>query len=357
MRLLRASLALAVALSPQAALACGAMVSDQGRAELLGFEALLEWDGATSTEELLVSVDFQSADPTFGWLMPLPVVPNIEEGDLAPIEEALAITAPPIVEDEDRGEGAGSGPPVVGAGPGGVEVAGRETIRGLRFVILEAIQARSVGRWMRKHNFAFHDRQEPVLQRYLDRGWVIVAARVASRSLPRASLVPVRFSFETAEPVYPLAMAGSGHQGLELGMTIFVLSPFRPTSTTYEERVVTPDPQTGFDAPGSRLELRYSAPLGDQSGRMEASPDTWLTRYEATFSSAKLDRDLVLARSTDQTAIDYSDIAEGNGIVVWLTRIGVMLIALILAVWISIGMARRRRTGEAPKMPTQGPTG
>ena len=338
-------------LSPQAALACGAMVSDKGQAELTGFEALLRWDG--STEELLVSVDFQTADSAFGWLMPLPAAPEIVEGNLAPIERAFRISEPPIEVDDADGEGSGA-PPAVGGAPG-VDVLGRDTVGGLRFVTLGAKGAADAARWMKKHGFAFQDRQEPVLQDYLDKGWVVVAARVAPGGEPAASLVPVSFEFAASEPAYPLAMAGAGHSELGLEMTLFVLSPFRPTSTTYPEVVVEPDPSSGFGAPGPRLELRYSAPLGARAGRMDATPETWLTRYEANLPLQMLNQDLILTEAAEQTPIDHSDLGDDAVVLFWVTRIGVVIVAAVLAIWISLGLARRRRSSEAPRMPNQPP--
>lgn len=340
-----------MALSPQAALACGAMVSESGGAELTGFEALLRWEDGT--EELLVSVGFSSSDPTFGWLMPLPNAPEIEEGDLAPIEAALEITEPPAVPPEGDGEGAGA--PAVGGAPG-VDVIGRDTVGGLRFVTLGGEQAAQVARWMRKHGFAFHDRQGPVLQDYLDQGWVIVAARVAPGKEAASSLVPASFSFTADRPTYPLAIAGAGHRNLGLEMTLFVLSPFRPASTTYAETVVQPHPEAGFAEPGPQLELRYSAPLGRNAAQLDASPETWLTRYEASFPVRELTDDLVLVRAEDQARVDYSGVGSDDGGIAWLPWVVIPLALVLLAIWISVWMARRRRLSEAARMPGQGPS-
>lgn len=354
MRQLRALLALLIVLSPQAALACGAMISERGSGELTDFDALLRWD--EGTEELLVTVGYVAAEPSFAWLMPLPSVPEVEQGDASLLEEALAITTPPIEPRGEDGEGAGA-PPVVGGAPG-VDVLGRDTVGGLRFVTLGSKSAAEVTRWMRRHEFAFHDQQGPVIQKYLDRGWVIVAARVAPGEKVVGTLVPVRFRFQADQPTYPLAMAGAGHAGSPMGMSLFVLSPFRPSSTTYSERIVTPDPETGFGLPGRTLELRYSAPLGDQAERMAATPDTWLTRYEANFFVNELKDDLILTSAEQQTPVDFSDVGDGeDGILVWVTRAGVVLVAAVLAIWISLGMARRRRSSEAAQMPNQPPPG
>jgi hypothetical protein len=207
---------------------------------------------------------------------------------------------------------------------------------------------------MRKHRFEFHDRQQPVLQDYLDRGWVVVAARGLQGDPGAASLVPVRFRFRTAEPVYPLALAGTGHEEQELDVSLFVLSPFRPTATTLEERIVRPSETGHFPPPGNQLELRYSAPLGGAAGRMQAAPDTWLTRYEASLVTTELTSDLVFARSPDQSAIDYADLGDGTS-GSWILWTAIAVVFLVFAVWISLAMARRRRAAEAARMPTQIP--
>ncbi len=356
MRILRAAVTLALLLSPQAALACGAMVSDEGQVEIVGFDAMIDWDG--STEELLVKVVFQSNDPSFAWLMPLPAQPEIEQGDLIRFEEAERISRPPDLSDVAPGSDEGA-PPVVGGSA--VDILDRQTIGGLRFVTLRGQRAEDVSRWMHKHGFVFHDRQEPVLQGYLDRGWVVVAARVAfDGDFLSGSFLPVRFTFPSEELTYPLAMTGSGHEHLGLEMRLFVLSPFRPTSTTYPERIVEPEPGGHFSLfnPG-QLELRYSAPLGDQASRLDATPDTWLTWYEGNWlSQRKLTQDLVLERSTDQTPIDYSNLRdelESQRFWLWIQRIAVVLVAALLGIWISRRMARARRASEAARMPTQVP--
>ena len=207
----------------------------------------------------------------------------------------------------------------------------------------------------------FHDRQEPVLQAYLDRGWVVVAARVAFQGdFLSGSFLPIRFTFPSEELVYPLAMTGSGHERLGLQMKLFVLSPFRPTSTTYPERIVEPEPEGRFTIFNQgHLELRYSAPLGARASRLDATPDTWLTWYQGNWlSQRKLTQDLVLERSADQTPIDYSSVREEVESERFWSRVqqaAVVLAAAALGVWISRRMARGRRASEASRMPGPGP--
>lgn len=348
MRFLRATLTLGLLISPQAALACGGMVSPGGRAEMLGFQALLRWEGGT--EELEVSIGYQTrGEKKLAWMMPLPSAPKVDEAEGDLVSEAFEITEPPVEVDDSGDEGAGA-PPVTGAL--GVDIIAKETVSGLRFVTLGGRSAGEVRRWMTRHGFAFHDRQEPVLQSYLDRGWVVVAAKFTSASI--GQIVPIRFRFATPDPVYPLAITGAGHEEEDVDLALFVLTPFRPASTTYQERIVRPDPQFGFGSPGKRLELRYSAPLRRDADRMGATPETWLTRYEGNLRVEELTQDLVLSRASDQSVIDYADIEDGESSA-WVLWVAIPLALVVLAIWISVRMARSRRAEEAARMPSQAP--
>jgi hypothetical protein len=335
------------------ALACGGVVSSTGAAEMGGFEAFLEHDG--TTEDLLVAVAYQGADDPegFAWLMPFPEAPEVTEGDLGPIEAAGALTEPPQREDHvpemiptDEGDGF-----AVGEAPGGgADVLDRTRVGDLEFVTLGAGQAAEITEWMSDHGFAFHDEQEPAIQAYLDRGWVLVAARVAPGAAPDVgALTPVRFRFASPEPVYPLALAGSSHQDLALSMELFVVTPDRVHSATYPESVVRPDDQGDFPAPQSRLELRYAAPLSPaEASSVEGPAGSWLARYEAAWAPADLTEELVLERSPDQAAVDYRDLLDEYASArrwVYVARAGLIGVPVLLiggVVWLVVRRSRRR---------------
>lgn len=302
------------------ALACGGMVSEDGSAELDAFTALLSHDGAT--EELLVTVGYAAQEaasedgPGFAWMMPLPAAPEITEADAAALRAALDITEPPRREDHVPSLLPGvcaCGAANDGAG-GGLDVD-RTVVGPFEFVTLRGGSTGSVQGWMGEHGFAFHDRQSPAVQAYLDRGWVLVTARVLPGVEPEGDLTPVRFRFESGDPVYPLALAGSGHQGQVIPMSLFTVTPYRPAATSMPEDVVEPDDDGEFASPGNLLELRYSAPLSDADGRDLAVgvtvPDgSWLTRYEASWQATSLTEDLVFGRASSQTAIDYEALLD-----------------------------------------------
>ena len=91
---------------------------------------------------------------------------------------------------------------------------------------------------------------------------------------------------------------------------------------------------------------------------MEATPDTWLTRYEMNAPAEQLTEDLVLTRATEQSAVDYANLLDGGGpqgSFAWVMPVAIGIVGVALAIRISVGMARRRRAGEAARMPGSGP--
>lgn len=336
-------LGLAVAaLTGAPALACGVMVSEEGSAELEGFEALLSW--ADDEETLLVVVRYASPEDEFAWMMPFPAPPQVDEGTIEPIVAAREISTPPPPEPEGDGEGAGAPPQV------GVDVIDREIVGDLEFVTLGGERANELARWMRRHGFAFHDTQEATVQGYLDEGWVVVAARVLPGAPAEGEMVPVRFRFDTEEPVYPLRVAGSSHNDV-LPMELYVVTPFRPESEAYAETIVRPADGVFAEA-RDRLELRYSAPLTQDERASLRSPGVrpkagaWLTRYEAIWRPETLEADLVLRSAPVQEAVAFAEEEEGGGRGSLATTIAIAVASAVILVGIAV--VSRRRAGRRP---------
>lgn len=193
---------------------------------------------------------------------------------------------------------------------------------------------------------------QPAVQSYLDRGWVLVAARALPGAEASGALTPVRFRFRTSEPLYPLALAGSGHESLRLPMTLFVITGDRPVSATYHETVVRPDLDGHFPTAKSRLELRYTAPLDRRDATsLGVTPGTWLTRYGALWAPPDLTADLVLDPATDQSAVGFGWLLEEYASArrgVYLARAALIaapvLLASLVGWWLVVRRRRRRRT-------------
>lgn len=293
------------------ALACGIVVSRNGLVEADAFAAMIAYDGVR--EDVAVRLAYEKVTEDFGWVMPVPALPTLAAADLSGFATAARITTPP---EPPRGAGFGSGG--VGAGPpGGVDVLSRSIIGDLEFVVLRASGTGALSEWMMANAFAFHYGQAEALGRYLDRGWLVIAARLAQQVAAARNAASVRVSFATPTLVYPLAAAKATHPG-SLRTTFFTITPWRPAAQGLPEGVVRPLADRSFPAPAARLDLRYTAPLASSdaaslSRTVPVPAGAWLTRYDSTWDLLTIDRDLTLARSTDQSVVDFSGLQVEEG--------------------------------------------
>jgi hypothetical protein len=243
--------------------------------------------------------------------MPVPALPTITAADQSGFTAAARITTPPPAPRGDEGFGFGVGAAPPGAG---VQELSRSVIGDLEFVVLRASGSAALSDWMATNGFAFHYGQDGSIQRYLDRGWLVIAARLAQQVASRRNTASVRVSFATPSLVYPLAAAAATHGG-SLRTTFYVITPWRPSAQGLSEAVVRPLADRSFPIPGARLDLRYSAPIatadaGSLSRTVPVPSGAWLTRYDSTWDLLTIDRDLTLVRSDDQSVVDFSALPD-----------------------------------------------
>ena len=270
--------------------------------------ALMSFDG--SRERLLVQVGFGGAEgESFGWLMPLPAQPVIEKAEPGPLETAMAVTTPPLREDAVEPVF----PSVCACGAsdddtaaGGVQHLGTEVVGGIRFDTI-AGGGEAVRGYLDRHDFRLEPRQRESIDDYMDRGFVMVTGTVEPGAPASGRLTPVLFTFPTDEAIYPLQIAGDDHAGV-IEMDVVTLTPFRPTSSTYEETIVRPTDDGTLPYAGDRLELVYSAPMSaeleDELRPVAPAEGAWLSRYRANWNIPTLTDDLMLEPGPNEV-VDY----------------------------------------------------
>jgi hypothetical protein len=346
------------AAAPTSAWACGAMVSSNGQAEMSGFVSLVSADGAG--EDIVTAIAYGGQTADFGWLMPLPAAPQITRANTSGLAAAARITEPPYYRRQNFVP-----LPMMGAaapGAGGVVDLGRTVVAGIEFVTLQASGTDALSRWMAANGFAYHGQQAQALGSYLQRGWVVVAARLTREVASTGTSISVRLRFPSATLVYPLVVAGNNsHPDATVRTTFYVVTPWRPIADGLPTQVVKPDDQGTFAPPGDLLEMRYSAPLSssdaaDIGASVAVSPGAWLTLYASNWRAQDLKLDLVLMRSPDQSRVDFTALlarqqafqqVDGlislgilGGLVLFLSGIPVTLLTLAIVFLTQ----RRRRT-------------
>ncbi len=214
------------------------------------------------SEAIVLSLDLASDDRQGRAAVVIPVpgqptVAAIERGDpLAYLERAT--TPPPATGAGGDGEAAGAG----------VDVIDREEVGGYDVARLGAADGGALNRWLDDNGYSLPEGAEPILSDYADDSWRFVAIRLAPGSHGR--LKPLKISFESDEPVYPMRLQQLADRPLSL--TLFVLAPearrVKGLETTWSGPVTEleppPPPQLeelfGGDDHVTRIEAREAEP-------------------------------------------------------------------------------------------------
>jgi hypothetical protein len=340
---LRGALVPAIALAAAASLwsatqpadACGCGVAIEAE---VNSESGLVIDRPGS-EQIILSLDLQSqSDERAAVVLPVPGVPEvaaIDKGDpLAYLDEATQ--PPPSVGSSGGGDGetAGAAPPV--------EVIGREEIGGYDVTRLASNDREALDTWLDDNGYKVPDGAEPIFASYIRQGWKFVAIRLAPGSDGR--LKPLRVSFKTDIPVYPMRLSQLSTRPIDL--TLYTLADA-------QRQVEGLD--TVFNAPVTALDPPPPPELADLFAE-----GTYVTRLQVTNAAPEtFDSDLVIEPLTEADAAavaddvpaatetppaDESGDSDDGPQGVWQT---LGLFAVVIAGWVLVSVLRRRRAARA----------
>jgi hypothetical protein len=323
----------------QPANACGCGVAIEAE---VNEESALVVDKPGS-EQIILSLDLKSqGDERAAVVLPVPGVPEvaaIEKGDpLAYLDQATQ--PPPSVDSSGGGDGetAAAAPPV--------EVIGREEIGGYDVTRLASNDREALDTWLDRNGYEVPDGAEPIFASYIRQGWKFVAIRLAPNSDGR--LKPLRVSFRTDIPVYPMKLSQLSKRPINL--TLYTLADAQRQveglDTVYHAPVTALNP-----APPPELADLFSE--GSYLTRMQvtnAPPDTFdtdlviepLTEAEAAAAAA----DTTTAGATHRESSD--DGPKG----VWLT---LALLAAFIGVWVLVTRLDRRSSATSKDGKADGP--
>ncbi len=187
--------------------------------EVASESAIIVWDAETKTQHFIRRGTFTaSADGgmpvnDFGFLVPTPSVPALEEADDKAFDELAKITAPKTVT---RPRPSGGGGCALGCGvmapksageASSVEVLAAKHVAGYDAKVLKANDATALTAWLTEHGYEVRPALTKWLKPYIEKGWVVTAFKVgrdpsAGATSPIGSTA-VRMSFTTDTPFFP----------------------------------------------------------------------------------------------------------------------------------------------------------
>lgn len=189
--------------SPAMACACGAPAPRPGQDVVVDKElAILSWDGDQERIELLLDMLTEADD--VGLIFPTPAPATVTAGDretFAGIEEAIA---PKQVVVDDWWSTGGDGATAGGAPP---TVLDTVQLGPVQATTLAADDAQGLTDWLDENGYGIRDEIQEGLQEYVDKGWYFVALKLTADAPLDGMLDPVRFTFDSDQLVYPMALS------------------------------------------------------------------------------------------------------------------------------------------------------
>lgn len=223
------------AVAPAAACACGVPAPQPGQDVIVDKEhAIVSWDGDQERIELLLDMLTDADD--VGLILPTPSPAEVTAGDRQTfVDIEQAIQPKQVVVDDwwagDQGDGAagGAAPPVV---------LDQVQLGPVEATTLEASDADGLTAWLDENGYAIRDEIAAGLEDYVERGWYFVALKLTSDIPLEGGLDPIRFTFDSDELVYPMALSKLATTTQKARLYVF---------QDHRARV------TGLDEPGATL--------------------------------------------------------------------------------------------------------
>jgi hypothetical protein len=196
-------------------LPCAPAPPDGRRVQVLGESAIIVWDSKTKTEHFIRSATFESDSPDFGFLVPTPTIPTLQESSDQIFIMSEEFMVPEKIEKNVYGvnpifilgaffmlKSRSDDARVTALPP--VRVLARQQVSGYDAVILEADNAAALQNWLNEHHYAAQPDLLEWFEPYIQKKWKISAFKIAYRSTGEPfATSPVKMSFQTDQPFFP----------------------------------------------------------------------------------------------------------------------------------------------------------
>ncbi len=199
-------------------------------------------------EDMVLQVKYEGPAEDFGWLIPVPGLPEVRKGSMDCFYELSRLT-------QERFEYMKYGPTLGIAGgrseDAGVKVIEVKTVGAYEVTVLSATNAASLDEWLEAHHFAFPKEKQDVLEAYVKKQWYFVAAKIdpshsgfllqrgspkkgsartaisssTRKKLATGELNPLVISFPSETCVFPLAISAVNGKSSEVSLYVLSSEP------------------------------------------------------------------------------------------------------------------------------------
>lgn len=166
------------------------------------------------TEDLFISVSFQGNAEEFGWIVPTPSEPEVVKStDL--VFTTLDELTRPEYPAPTRGNW-NNKMMLEGAMDSGVQVLQTKKIEYYDISVLKADNKDALYNWFNDNGYSFPQAGKYIIDEYIEKNWAFTAIKIdndrlnsygINRQLSSGHAVPLRMTFKTDRPVFPLKIS------------------------------------------------------------------------------------------------------------------------------------------------------
>jgi hypothetical protein len=307
--------------TPELVYGCCPAFGKGSRFSIADQRILIAWDPETKIEHFVREASFKSQGRAsksesdshsdkedFGFLVPSPAQPQIEEADAAVFPDLDQRIQPRIdVKNRWLVNPSVLAWPFLLLGPSSktlvtsravdqapVRVLETKKVAGYEVAILKAQDPTELMQWLEKNDYQARDDLKEWVVPYLEKGWIISAFKYDSQS-NRTQVGSVRISFVTDTPVFPYRVPKDQFVDPNRGnrLQVFVVGPGKASGTLGDGDACEPwnRPQLQFSMPVANDELKSLVGPAIPAEALRANQSLWLTAWvDSTWPSS--DKDL-----------------------------------------------------------------
>lgn len=180
------------------------------KVEIADESAIIIWDAAAKVEHFIRRASFKGNAADFGFLVPTPARPQLEEALDEAFDFLAKITAPRTETREAPKSSPGCGCTRAAlfdaaAVKGSVQVLEEKRVGGFDAAVLQADDADALTKWLSEHGYEFAPALKEWMKPYVAKGWVITAFKISKDSPEKAGVATsaVRMTFAAERPFFP----------------------------------------------------------------------------------------------------------------------------------------------------------
>ena len=237
-----------------------------------------------ATQDLILKISVEGGVDQFGWVVPLPSVPDTGKEDARLFDELHGYVQARLVAASAKPQATNDADGQTEAAPKaaeGVEVVSRKTVGSFDVSIVKENRAGSLNQWLTDNKYQPVEGGDEVIEWYRKKGYVFACMRVSDAALGEdraVDLHPLRFSFTTGGRdgmFFPMRLTGLQEERFDVNIYVFYdkwvndrLSPygfvhrdFQLRWRDYDSRECTPNAGKLWSTPKEDPYLRGYAHL------------------------------------------------------------------------------------------------